>query len=68
MQYDIEFQNLRPNNCVYVTPTAEVPTFNVAKSAYKTIVGRPKKYEDLWSTMDKWVYILGTTLEKLSQA
>ena len=44
---------------------ADVPTFNVANSAYRTKVGRPNKYEDPWSAMNKRVYVLGTTLEKL---
>ena len=43
----------------------DAPTFNVANSAYRTKVGRPKKYEDPWSTMNKRVYVLGTMLEKL---
>ena len=43
---------------------ADAPTFNVANSAYRTRVGRPKKYEDPWSAMNKRVYVLGTTLEK----
>ena len=37
----------------------------MANSAYRTRVGRPKKYEGLWSAMNKRVYILGTTLEQL---
>ena len=45
-----------------MTMIVEVPTFN---TTYKTRVGAPKKYEDLWSAMDKKVYILGTTLKKL---
>ena len=36
-----------------MTLMAEAPMFNVAKLAYKTRVGRPKKYEDLWSAMNK---------------
>ena len=44
---------------------ADAPTFNVVNSAYRTKVGRPKKYEDPWSAMNKRVYILGTTLEML---
>ena len=46
---------------------AEVPTFHIAKSAYvyKTKLGRPKKYEDSWRTMNKRVYILQTMLVKL---
>ena len=53
-------------DCIYVTLMAEAPTLNVAKSAYKTIVGRPKKYEDSWRAMDR-VCILETTLENLRQ-
>ena len=41
------------------------PSFNVANSVYKTRVGRLKKYEDPWSAMNKRMYILATTLEKL---
>ena len=28
-------------------------------------MGRPKKYEDPWSAMNKRAYVLGTMLEKL---
>ena len=45
-----------------------VPSFNVANSAYKIRVGRPKKYKDPWSTMNKRGYILGMMLEKLRRA
>ena len=48
-----------------VTLIAEAQPFNMAKSAYKTRVGSPKKYKDSWSAMDRRVYIPGTTLEKL---
>ena len=41
------------------------PSFSLANSAYKTRVGRPKKYEDPWQAMNKRVYILGTMQEKL---
>ena len=41
------------------------PIFNMANSAYRTTVGRPEKYEGLWSAMNKRLYILGTTLEQL---
>ena len=41
------------------------PSFNVVNSVYKTRVGRPKKYKDPWSAMNKRMYILATTLEKL---
>ena len=37
----------------------------MANSAYRTRVRRPKKYEGLWSTMNKRVYILGITLKQL---
>ena len=40
-------------------------SLNMANSAYRTRVGRPKKYEGLWSAMNKSVYILVTTLEQL---
>ena len=56
------------NQRLHVRDTdGEVPTFNVAKSAYKIIVERPKKHKDSWSAMDKRVYILGTTLENFRQ-
>ena len=42
-----------------------VPVFNMANLACRTRVGRPKKYEGLWSTVNKRGYILGTTLEQL---
>ena len=39
----------------------------MTNSAFRTRVGMPKKYEGLWTTMNKRVYILGTTLEQLRQ-
>ena len=39
-----------------------VPVFNMVNSAYRISVGRPNKYEGLWSTMNERVYILGTTV------
>ena len=44
---------------------ADAPTFYVANLAYRTRVGRPKKYEYPWSAMNKRAYVLETTLEKL---
>ena len=50
-----------------ITMAECAPVFNMANSAYRTRVEKPKKYKGLWSAMNKRVYILGTTLEQLRQ-
>ena len=39
----------------------------MANLAFRTRMGMAKKYEGLWTTMNKRVYILRTTLEQLRQ-
>ena len=41
------------------------PTFDTTNSAFRQRIGRLKKYDHLWNTINKRVYVLGSTLDKL---